>query len=122
MKKKKTTPESGEVLVYSTDWNEPTRCHRCAKEAEHCACSLETLLAGVNFDVRLEKKGRAGKSVTRIGRLPCHERLLKELAAYLKKSLACGGTYYLETGQGVVEIQGERREQILGLINKLSCG
>ncbi len=40
--------------------------------------------------VRLEKKGRAGKTVTRISGLPAAH--MAELAARMKKALGCGAT------------------------------
>ena len=67
---------------------------------------------GIKPVIRIEKKGRGGKSVTRVGRLPAHERFLKELAASMKKSVGCGGTWYLIDGEGVVELQGERGAEV----------
>lgn len=66
--------------------------------------------------VRIERKGRNGKSVTVLFRLPKHETLLKDLCTYLKKTFGGGGTYAIEKDYGTIEIQGDHREQILEVV------
>lgn len=62
--------------------------------------------------VRVEKKGRGGKAVTVIKRLPRDEHKLKSLCAELKRSLGVGGTFYVDEEGGVVELQGEHQDEI----------
>lgn len=66
--------------------------------------------------VNIERKGRGGKTVTIISKLPNHDTLLKDLCAHLKRALGSGGTYRTLDGQGIIEIQGDHREQIGDLI------
>ena len=61
---------------------------------------------------RLEKGGRGGKTVTVIDRLPRQEKFLKELCKELKSKCGSGGTYSLEGEDGLIEIQGDKREAI----------
>ncbi len=58
--------------------------------------------------LRLEKKGRGGKSVTVVGGLPRNQAFLAALAAELKRACGTGGT----AGDGIVEIQGDQRERL----------
>ena len=62
--------------------------------------------------LRLEKSGRGGKSVTVIDGLPQNRDFLRQLATELKKACGAGGT----AGDGAVEIQGDRREQLRPLL------
>ena len=55
-----------------------------------------------------DSKGRGGKTVTLIRKLVLSEEDLKELAKKLKQVCGSGGT----VKDGVIEIQGEHREQI----------
>ena len=63
----------------------------------------------------MEKKGRGGKVVTLLTRLPAHETFLKELCAHLKRAVGSGGTHYIKDGEGVVEIQGDWRKGLIEL-------
>jgi translation initiation factor 1 len=114
--KNKGNNDAPYALVYSTDPPSSKKCPSCGLQEAVCRCSKGALLKGVKPNVRIEKKGRGGKAVTIIEKLPGNEQFLKELSASLKKSAGCGGTYYVEDGQGIVEMQGERREQILDLL------
>ena len=58
--------------------------------------------------LRLETKGRGGKSVTVVDGLPRNEAFVGELAQALKKALGTGGTA-LESS---IELQGDRRERL----------
>lgn len=60
--------------------------------------------------VRLEKRGNA--TVTLILNLPLKPDALTELAAKLKRKLGCGGA----VKEGVIEIQGEKVEQVKKLL------
>lgn len=62
--------------------------------------------------LRLEKKGRAGKSVTVVAELPQNQAFLTALAAELKRACGTGGT----VASGAVEIQGDQRERLRPLL------
>lgn len=61
---------------------------------------------------RLEKGGRGGKTVTVIDQLPKLEVFLKDLCKELKSKCGAGGTYSMEGKEGLIEIQGDKREAI----------
>ena len=62
-----------------------------------------------------ESKGRGGKTVTLVKNLVLSESDLKALAKRLKKTCGTGGTIK----NGVIEIQGEHREKIKGVLGKM---
>ena len=62
-----------------------------------------------------ESKGRGGKTVTLVKNLVLSEADLKVLAKRLKKSCGTGGTIK----EGVIEIQGEHRQKIAGVLGKI---
>ncbi len=64
----------------------------------------------------MEKNGRCGKTVTIIDNLPKVEVFLKTLTTELKKRCGVGGTYLMDKPNGVIEIQGDKREQIRTLL------
>ena len=101
-------------LVYSTDGG--NHCPKCAKPEAECVCSAGVL----NSDgdgiarIRRESKGRGGKVVTTISGLQMTEVELKALTAELKKKCGCGGALK----DGVIEIQGDMVEVLLGELKK----
>ena len=101
-------------LVYSTDGG--NHCPKCTKPEAECVCSAGVL----NSDgdgiarVRRESKGRGGKVVTTISGLQMTEVELKALTAELKKKCGCGGALK----DGVIEIQGDMVEVLLGELKK----
>ncbi len=62
-----------------------------------------------------ESSGRGGKAVTLVKKLILSEGDLKALAKKLKNECGTGGTIK----DGVIEIQGEHREKIAGVLQKL---
>lgn len=92
----------------------------------HEACDLNNqLTSGFGLELksrnftavlRIEKSGRGGKTVTVIDQLPKIELFLKALCSELKKKCGAGGTYLMDRKEGVIEIQGERRDQIRALL------
>lgn len=112
MKSKKGKQGGGEAyaLVYSTDPVPAPRCPTCHKNP--CSCPAQVKVGPLKPAFRIERKGRGGKTVTVVAKLPAHETFLKQLCAHLKKSIGTGGTYYLENGQGIIEVQGEWLDQV----------
>lgn len=58
--------------------------------------------------VRMEKKGRGGKTVTVVYGLPQNAEFLKELCQELKRACGTGGTVV----EGGVELQGDLRPRV----------
>lgn len=90
-------------------------CAKCGWPVEDCRCSKQAeapVPARLTCVLRLEKKGRGGKSVTVVAGLPQNQAFLTALAAELKRACGTGGT----AGDGAVEIQGEQRERLRPLL------
>jgi translation initiation factor 1 len=109
---------SNSRLVYSTDGGRT--CPRCGWPLTNCQCS-KTLAAGkesvpdrVVAKLRMEKKGRGGKTVTVVYGLPNNAEFLKTLCAELKKACGCGGA----TTEEGVELQGELRDRVRPILEK----
>jgi translation initiation factor 1 len=58
--------------------------------------------------LRMEKKGRGGKSVTVVYDLPRNAVFLKGLCAELKRTCGTGGA----VDDGAIELQGDLRERV----------
>jgi len=100
-------------LVYSTDPKLNQKCPKCKELVPACTCpkgapSLSKFVA----ILRIEKSGRGGKTVTVIDGLPKVEIFLKEWTKELKNRCGSGGTYKLDGKEGLIEIQGDKRELI----------
>jgi translation initiation factor 1 len=96
-------------LVYSTDSG--TVCARCGWPKTDCRCAAkleQPVPEKIVAKLRLEKSGRGGKSVTVFDGLPTYCEFLRDLAGELKRACGTGGT----VREGLVEIQGDRREQL----------
>jgi translation initiation factor 1 len=103
---------SNSKLVYSTAAGRI--CPTCGWPIDNCQCS-KTLKEGkervpdrVVAKMRMEKKGRGGKTVTVIYALPNNAEFLKNLCSDLKKACGCGGA----TTDDGVELQGDLRERV----------
>jgi translation initiation factor 1 len=96
--------------VYSTGVGKI--CPGCGWPADNCQCSsragTESIPIRLVAKLRVEKKGRGGKTVTIVDGLPCNAAFLKDLAQELKRACGTGGTV-LETS---VELQGDLREKV----------
>lgn len=58
--------------------------------------------------LRMEKKGRGGKTVTVVAGLPRNAAFLKELSQELKRACGTGGAVVDDT----IELQGELRDRV----------
>lgn len=107
------------ALVYSTDPIVEKHCPACSRQLSKCVCKAKLISSEkLSPAVRIERKGRGGKSVTVLTKLPADATFIKALLTYLKRAIGCGGTSYIEDGQGVIELQGERQKEVLELISK----
>jgi translation initiation factor 1 len=107
-------------LVYSTDIGRI--CPGCGWPAGDCKCSRKNAIdesvperpGKIVAKLRIEKKGRGGKTVTVVDGPPRNVDFLKELAQEFKRACGAGGAV-LEDG---VELQGDLRERIRERLQK----
>ncbi len=107
----------GSRLVYSTGAG--SVCPGCGWPAGNCQCSTnrtpaEPVPAKVVAKLRMEKKGRGGKTVTVVYDLPNNAAFLKDLCAELKRACGTGGT----GADRAVELQGDRRDRVREVLAK----
>jgi translation initiation factor 1 len=99
--------------VYSTESGRT--CPRCGWPADDCRCAAsldEPVPQKIAAELRIEKSGRRGKTVTVVDRLPRNRDFVSDLAKELKKACGSGGT----GGDGRVEIQGDHRDRLRDLL------
>lgn len=101
-------------IVYSTDPKDRFECPRCRKLLNDCVCvPIERVAVDkVVVNIRIEKSGRGGKTVTVLADLPKNEEFLKSLSKELKVKCGVGGTYVLSKQESRIEIQGDQRDVI----------
>jgi translation initiation factor 1 len=103
-------------LVYSTAAGRV--CPGCGWPADHCRCSktnaTEAVPSKLVAKLRMEKKGRGGKTVTVIYDLPNNATFLKELCGELKRACGTGGS----VADGAIELQGELRDRVRDFLAK----
>ena len=98
-------------IVYSTGVGKV--CPGCGWPVKDCKCSSkrsanEAVPGRIVCKLRLEKKGRGGKTVTVVYDLPQNAAFLKELAQELKRACGTGGAVADDT----VELQGDLRDRV----------
>ncbi len=107
--------------VYSSDPRDRINCKKCGRLQDECRCVKEASPASwaqIKPKVQLEKSGRGGKVVTVIRNLPKNSAFLEALAKELKQKCGCGGTFKLLDDQGIVELQGDKRDAATALLNQ----
>jgi translation initiation factor 1 len=102
-------------IVYSTGLG--SLCPNCRRPVRECVCPKGAPGAAKPGGVRVgrEVKGRAGKGVTTVTGLALALGDIEALATKLKKRCGSGGT----VREGVIEIQGDHRDTIVGELIKL---
>lgn len=100
------SPTAAEHLVYSTSTGKI--------KAEQKTEVLGTAFADGAVRIRRETKGRGGKTVLTIMGLTGSASELTALCSELKKKCACGGAIK----DGVIEIQGDKRELVSELLQQ----
>jgi translation initiation factor 1 len=107
-------------LVYSTDPKLNQKCPKCRLLISECECEPEGDGKGYKFVpvLRLETKGRGGKAVTVIDQLPKEELFLRDWTTKLKKKCGSGGTYRRDGKDGIIEIQGDKRDLVRACFEK----
>jgi translation initiation factor 1 len=111
------TVKNNARLVYSTAT--AGKCPVCGWPQRDCQCSTRhahqaPVPARIVAKLRVEKKGRGGKTVTVVDGLPQNAEFLKELGQDLKRVCGTGGTV-LESG---VELQGDVRPRVRDALAK----
>lgn len=101
-------------LVFSTDPKDQVKCPKCQKYMAECICVEEdvVVIEKIVAVFRIEKAGRGGKTVTVLDQLPRNTAFLQKLCKDLKAKCGSGGSFELGPKAGIVEIQGDKREQI----------
>ncbi|HTG88642.1 MAG TPA: hypothetical protein VL914_00560 [Vicinamibacterales bacterium] len=99
-------------VVYSTGIGKV--CPGCGWPVKDCKCSSkrsaadESIPGRVVAKLRMEKKGRGGKTVTVVYDLPQNAAFLKELAQELKRTCGTGGA----VSENTIELQGDLRDRV----------
>ena len=104
-------------LVYSTGVGKI--CEGCGWPERDCKCSSraaasESVPDRIDAKLRMEKKGRGGKTVTVVYDLPRNAAFLKELCSELKKTCGTGGA----VDDGAIELQGDLRDRVREVLTK----
>ncbi len=115
----KTSGQANTKLVWSDDPKDKPRLDADNGKAKPAEASND-FVKSFNWVAvfRIEKGGRGGKTVTVIDQLPKQEIFLRELCKELKAKCGVGGTYSLEGKEGLIEIQGDKRDQIKAIFEK----
>ena len=104
-------------IVYSTATGRI--CPNCQQAIADCRCAANATGVApvperVRTELRLETKGRGGKSVTVLCNLPDNTAFLEELAGALKRACATGGT----VRPGAIELAGDVRDRVRPILTK----
>ena len=110
-------PDHNTRHVYSTGTGRI--CSTCGWPERDCKCSSqfardEPLPSRIVAKLRMEKKGRGGKTVTVVYNLPRNQMFLKELGGELKRACGTGGAVVENT----IEIQGDMRNRLRDVLTK----
>ena len=99
-------------LVYSTEAGR--MCPACRRPMAACVCQRMSAAPAGDGIVRVsrETKGRAGKGVTLVKGLALDAAALAQLGKQLKAACGSGGT----VKDGVIEVQGDHCERVIGLL------
>jgi translation initiation factor 1 len=91
-------------------------CPSCRQPVTQCTCrkSAPPPKGGGIVRVGRETKGRKGNGVTVVAGLPLGGGEMAELASQLKRRCGSGGT----VKDGVIEIQGDHRDQVVAELQK----
>jgi translation initiation factor 1 len=97
------------IIVYSSERGRI--CPGCGQPAGKCSCKKQAVLPKGDSTARVSRstKGRGGKCVSLITGMQMETAELNNLAKHLKQKCGSGGTLK----EGVIEIQGDHREQIV---------
>jgi translation initiation factor 1 len=106
-------------IVYSTETG--GKCPVCGWPQRSCKCSTQQNRANkavpsrIVAKLRMEKKGRGGKTVTVVYDLPQNDAFLKDLSQKLKRACGTGGAVV----ENSVELQGDLRDRVREFLQHL---
>ena len=103
-------PDVKSKLVYSTD-----RVIQMKKKSVENALRASACPVQQKVTVRLERKGRGGKSVTVVDGLQMRQKEKEALLKQLKTKLGTGGT----VKDASLEIQGDHRDALMAELGKM---
>jgi translation initiation factor 1 len=108
----KSSSSSG--LVYSTDSGRV--CPDCRQPVAACTCKAGATIPKGDGVVRVSRqsKGRGGKTVTLVKGLALDAAALALLGKQLRTACGAGGT----VKDGVIEVQGDYCDRIIGVLSK----
>ena len=91
-------------------------CPGCNQPVKACRCRVAPGAPTGDGIVRVgrQTKGRKGKGVTTVTGVPLAGKELQALAKGLKKGCGSGGT----VRDGVIEIQGDHRDALIGVLER----
>lgn len=100
--------------VYSTETGR--MCPGCCRPKAECVCKgVDKKHAGDGvIKISRETKGRKGKGVSLISGFTMSDAEIKILAKELKKVCGTGGA----VKDGVIEIQGDKRDELVAVLEK----
>ncbi|MCS0588385.1 translation initiation factor Sui1 [Massilia norwichensis] len=105
--------DSNSRLVYSTETGRI--CPDCRQPVASCACKAAPVIKGDGVvRVSRQSKGRGGKTVTLVKGLALDATALAALGKQLRSACGSGGT----VKDGVIEIQGDHCDLVLGALIK----
>jgi translation initiation factor 1 len=107
--------DDGARTVYSSERGR--LCPGCGRVARACICRAAPHVPRGDGVVRVRREvaGRNGKTVTTIQGLPLASDALRALASELKRRCGSGGS----AKDGVIEIQGDHRDQVVAELEAL---
>jgi translation initiation factor 1 len=102
-------------LLYSTDGSHLRACATCGRHPCVCPPAAALVPARTRLRLRLDTKGRRGKSVTVVDGLPPHPEGGADLLRQLKTHCGAGGTLKA----GALELQGDQRDRAQAFLERL---
>lgn len=105
-------PDPNVRPVYSTDHGAVIAPCDKRQAEEPSSGSEKPRDSGKVVKIRLEKKGRGGKSVTVASGLPGPADYLHDIVRELKTACGAGGTVKKSANSFEIEIQGDQRERV----------
>jgi len=103
-------------IVYSTDPEWKNNCKNCGKPLEECICAKpkSNTFKNQTAYIKIDRKGRGGKTVTVISNLSGD---MKSLQKELQKKCASGGALKKDS----LEIQGDHINKIRSILEDKGC-
>ncbi|MEE8434354.1 MAG: hypothetical protein V3S64_06155 [bacterium] len=102
-------------LVFSTDGTLRHKCPSCGKHPCVCPPEADVVPADIRLRLRLDQKGRGGKTVTVVFDLPPHPEYFTGLIKKLKAHCGTGGALK----EGRMEIQGDQRDKVQAYLEQM---